>query len=284
MSLKTLPALSPAPGVSNLSVLPDENAMARWEPEIHAAHEGDGAVISIYDEIGAGMFGDGVSSKRIAVALRSIGNQAVTVNINSPGGDFFEGVAIYNLLMEHPGAVEVKVLGLAASAASIIAMAGDTILVSRVGFLMIHNAWVTAQGNRHDLREASDFLAPFDAAMASLYATQAGVDASVSEVWMDAETWFNGDAAVEAGLATGILSDDQITDEPIAGLSSHILAERKAERVLRSGGMSAKAAKRLVAELKTDNRDGLSDATRDAGDVDLQPSLAALLETMQPRK
>ncbi|MFT2622165.1 head maturation protease, ClpP-related, partial [Escherichia coli] len=72
---------------------------------------------------------------------------------NSPGGDMFEGLAIYNLLREHEGEVNVKVLGLAASAGSVIAMAGDTVQIARAGFLMIHNAWVVAMGNRNDLRE-----------------------------------------------------------------------------------------------------------------------------------
>ncbi|TKA83994.1 Clp protease ClpP, partial [Sulfitobacter sp. 15WGC] len=80
-------------------------------------------------EIGGGDYGDGVTSKRIAGALRSIGERDVRVDINSPGGDFFEGVAIYNMLREHKAKVTVNVLGLAASAASVIAMAGDEIKV-----------------------------------------------------------------------------------------------------------------------------------------------------------
>lgn len=88
---------------------------------------------TIFDVIGENGMGGGVS-------LRRIGPNAVTVQINSPGGDMFEGIAIYNLLRTHPAAVTVEVLGLAASAASIIAMAGDDIRMSPGSFLMLHTA------------------------------------------------------------------------------------------------------------------------------------------------
>ncbi|MBN0106041.1 Clp protease ClpP, partial [Pseudomonas aeruginosa] len=93
-----------------------------------------------YEPIGYDWWtGEGVTAKRIAGALRAIGGDVdVTVNINSPGGDVFEGLAIYNLLREHKGKVTVRVLGLAASAASFIAMAADEVKIARAGFLMIH--------------------------------------------------------------------------------------------------------------------------------------------------
>jgi HK97 family phage portal protein len=89
------------------------------------------STITILEPIGVDFFGNGVTAKRIAAALRAIGNQPVTVMINSPGGDFFEGLAIYNLLREHPKAVTVQVIGIAASAASVIAMAGDDIQIGK---------------------------------------------------------------------------------------------------------------------------------------------------------
>ncbi|HCF5801664.1 TPA: Clp protease ClpP, partial [Pseudomonas aeruginosa] len=104
-----------------------------------------------------------------AGALRAIGGDVdVTVNINSPGGDVFEGLAIYNLLREHKGKVSVNIIGLAASAASFIAMAGDEIRIGRAAFLMIHNAWLIAMGNRNDLREIADWLEPFDMTLADI--------------------------------------------------------------------------------------------------------------------
>ncbi|WP_034085582.1 head maturation protease, ClpP-related, partial [Pseudomonas aeruginosa] len=111
----------------------------------------------------------------IAGALRAIGGDVdVTVNINSPGGDVFEGLAIYNLLREHKGKVTVNIIGLAASAASFIAMAGDEIRIGRAAFLMIHNAWLIAMGNRNDLREIADWLEPFDMTLADIYAQRTG--------------------------------------------------------------------------------------------------------------
>lgn len=83
----------------------------------------------------------------------------------------------------------IKVLGMAASAASIIAMAGDEVQVARAGFLMIHNAWTLAAGNRHDFREFADYLEPFDAAMADVYVARTGLDAKTVATMMDGETW-----------------------------------------------------------------------------------------------
>src|SRR3546814_13007802 len=84
----------------------------------------------------------------------------------------FEGIACYNVLREHPQTVTVKVMGMAASAASIIAMAGDQIEIGAASFLMIHNCWVMAMGNRHDMAETAEWLAPFDAAMADVYRSE----------------------------------------------------------------------------------------------------------------
>ena len=115
-----------------VTALTTEGAIDRWKPEVHAAADDDNS-ISIYDVIGEDFWtGEGVTVKRIDAALRKIGNRDVVVNINSPGGDVFEGIAIYNRLREHPAKVQVKVMGLAASAASIIAMAGDEIQIGDV--------------------------------------------------------------------------------------------------------------------------------------------------------
>ncbi|EOG9562751.1 head maturation protease, ClpP-related [Salmonella enterica subsp. enterica serovar Newport] len=119
--------------------------MDRWNGGIKAAATDDNS-ISVFDVIGQDYWGEGVTAKRIAGALRAMNGADVTVNINSPGGDMFEGLAIYNLLREYQGKVTVKVLGIAASAASVIAMAGDDIQIGRGAFLMIHNCWVVAMG------------------------------------------------------------------------------------------------------------------------------------------
>jgi ATP-dependent Clp protease protease subunit len=193
-----------------VTALSTEQALDRWNPGVMAASEGD-ASISMYEVIGEDPWtGGGVTLKRIDAALRSIGNNPVTVNINSPGGDVFEGIAIYNRLREHPATVNVKVLGLAASAASIIAMAGDNIEIGASSFLMIHNAWVMAVGNRHDMQEVAAFLEPFDRALADVYVARTGADLATVQAAMDSETWFSGSQAVELGYADALLPADAV--------------------------------------------------------------------------
>lgn len=202
-------------------------AFEKWAPNIAAAVESENT-ISIYDIIGIDPWtGEGTTAKRIAGILRAIGaDEDVVVNINSPGGSLIEGVAIYNLLREHKGKVTVKVLGMAASAASVIAMAGDEILIGRAAFFMVHNAWIIALGNRHDLREAADFLEPFDLAMADVYVSRTGLDLDVVQKKMDAETWINGTAAVDEGWADDLLAADQIVEGKAArstGAAAHAI-------------------------------------------------------------
>lgn len=212
MSLRKLPEIRAERrlGAAQFDMRPD--ALERWEPEVRAAQSGDNS-ISIYDSIGENWEGTGVTSKRISAALRSIGEKDVVVNINSPGGDFFEGVAIYNLLREHRGKVTVQVMGLAASAASVIAMAGDEILMGDGSFLMIHNAWAVAIGNRHDMADAAKLLEPFDAAMASVYAARAGITTSEAARMMDDETWIGAAQAVDDGFADGLLDGTAATKD-----------------------------------------------------------------------
>ncbi|EHL1628183.1 Clp protease ClpP, partial [Salmonella enterica subsp. enterica serovar Infantis] len=198
-------------------------------------------------------WGEGVTAKRIAGALRVMNGADVTVNINSPGGDMFEGLAIYNLLREYQGKVTVKVLGIAASAASVIAMAGDDIQIGRGAFLMIHNCWVVAMGNRHDFAELSASLEPFDNAMADIYAARSGLDMVTVQKLMDAESYIGGSDAVEKGLADSLLSADAVSDgdeTPAAALRKldALLAKTSTPRSERrklikalSGGMSGAA-------------------------------------------
>jgi len=182
------------------------------------------------------------------VALRAIGERDVVVSINSPGGDFFEGIAIYNLLREHPYKITVKVVGLAASAASVIAMSGDEIQVAKTGFLMIHNAWVFAIGNRHDLREAATVLDEFDGVMADLYAESTGKKKKDIEKMMDAETWMGGQAAVDAGFASSLLPADEIVED--AGSDSTSNASlRKVESILAQQGLPRSERRELLRQI-----------------------------------
>lgn len=186
-------------------------ALEKWNPAIQAAVENTSDTITVYGVIGEDWYGEGVTLKRIDAALRAIGERDVTVYINSPGGDMFEGIAIYNRLREHSHKVTTKVLGIAASAASVIHLAGAERQVASSAFLMIHNCWTFLAGNRHYLRDVADDMEEFDAAMADLYAeTSAQPVESMAEM-MDDETFIRGKRAVDLGLATGLLSSDEIT-------------------------------------------------------------------------
>lgn len=250
MTIRNLPSIKAFDGLSGLSFEPDESALARWNPEVQAAVEGDANVISIYGVIGEDFWtGEGFTSKKLAGILRSIGKKDISVNVNSPGGDFFEGIACYNLLREHPAKVTVKVMGLAASAASVIAMAGDEVLISEIGFLMIHNAWTIAMGDRNDFAKAADTLKEFDSAMAGLYASRAGADAKTVAKWMDDETWFGGQKAIDEGLATGLLSAEEVDEKPSAQTKS-LAAVRRVDALLAKQGLPRSERRSLLGEVK----------------------------------
>lgn len=249
MTLKAIPEIKAGRLPETFAFEADADALGRWDAGIQAAQTPENTV-SILDVIGEDMFGEGITSRRVAAALRRIGDQEVFVDINSPGGDFFEGVAIYNMLRQHSQKVTVRVLGLAASAASIIAMAGDEIQIGKAGFLMVHNAWVVAIGNRHDMAEASKVLEPFDDAMAALYAAQSGATKAQAAEWMDNETWFNGEQAVSAGLASGLLPGDAVTNAG-AKANSRKDATKKVDVLLAKAGLPRDERRSLIGEVKS---------------------------------
>lgn len=249
MSKRNLPAAHVA-ARSGVSSDISPRALQRWSPDVRAAAEDDQATISVLDPIGSDMWGDGVTAKRIAAALRAIGSAPVTVNVNSPGGDYFEGLAIYNLLRNHPERVTVNVLGIAASAASVIAMAGDEVRIARAGFLMIHNTWIVAAGDRHALREVSDWLEPFDTAAVEIYAARSGIAAADLGQMLDRETWIGGQSAIDQGFADALLPADMLgTSDGSAAASMR--AERKFDLLAARAGLTNSAARELLADLKT---------------------------------
>jgi ATP-dependent Clp protease protease subunit len=264
-----------------ITALSTEGALDRWNPGVKALAS-DEPTISIYSVIGEDPWGgEGTTVKRIDAALRSIGKNDVTVNINSPGGDVFEGIAIYNRLREHQGRVNVKVLGLAASAASIIAMAGDTIEIGASSFLMIHNAWVMAVGNRHDMREVADFLEPFDRALADVYVSRTGQELEAVQAAMDSETWLNGSAAVELGYADTLLAADEIAnDEEVPAEDEAVKALRRAEMAL-CHDMPRSAARDLLNKIKGKPDAAPEPAMPDAGETELTGALASLLASFK---
>ena len=269
---------SPRSGVS-FDLRPQ--ALERWNAGIQAAAE-DENTISVLDPIGYDYWtGEGVTAKRITGILKGMNGKDVVVNINSPGGDIFEGLAIYNVLREYKGNVTVKVLGMAASAASIIAMAGDSIEVARSGFLMIHNCWAGAVGNRHDLRTFADTLEPFDTAMAEIYAERTGLDVAAMQKMMDDESWINGSAAVEQGFADSLLSSDSVKETAKAGAGSQIAA-RRLDVILAKQGMPRTERRALIQEIKSGTPSATGAGMRDAADnqADLATPIAEFFADM----
>lgn len=162
----------------------------------------DDAEIMIYDTIGQDFWGDGVTAKGFDKELKALGGpKKITVRINSGGGDVFDGVAIYNTLARHSARKVVHVDGLAASAASVIAMAGDEIRMGHGTFLMIHNAWSFAIGNAAEMRRAADLLDSVSGQLASIYVQRTGKPVAKVKAMMDAETWMDADTAIAEGFA-----------------------------------------------------------------------------------
>lgn len=217
MTVRKIPSAPSEKLVARVGKMPMK-AMERWDSQLKAAKMDDSRTIHIYGGIGEIWDivddGDGwdyamvgTTSQQIQTFLQKLGPGPLTLNINSPGGDMFEGLAIYNLLREHNGEVTVNVIGTAASAASVIAMAGDTINIAKAGFIFIHNTWLTYSGNRNDFIAMAESLLPFDKAMAGIYSDRSGIAEADVLALMDADTWIPGAEAVEKGFADAVIAD-----------------------------------------------------------------------------
>lgn len=254
------------------------SALARHNPEIQAASEDakDGAVsINVYSTIGEYGDGNGMTPKIVSAILKKAEGRDVTVNINSPGGDFFDGVAIYNLLREYKGNVKVRVLGLAASAASVVALAGDSVEIAKAGFFMIHNAWTFAIGNRNDMTEAAAMLAKFDGVMSKIYSDYTGIDEKDIQQMMDSETWIAGEDAVSQNFAHALLGEEAVKSVPQDKTAS---AMREIDVALAKAGVPRAKRRDLLKEL-SGTPSAADDATPSAGE--LKAALMGLLFTTQ---
>ena len=129
--------------------------------------------------------------------------------LNSPGGDCFAAAQIYNMLMDYPGSVTVKIDGLAASAASVIAMAGSTVEISPVGMMMIHNPMTISIGDVQEMERAIALLAEIKESIINAYEIKTGMSRAKISRLMDAETWMNAKKAVELGFADSVLYENR---------------------------------------------------------------------------
>ena len=154
---------------------------------------------------------DEVSPKQFQKDLAALGQiDTLDVYINSPGGDVFAGITIYNILKRHEADITVHIDGLAASAASIVAMAGDKIVMPKAATMMIHNAWSGGWGNKGKIRKLADELERIDGQLAGIYSARTKKDAKDVAAWMDSERWMSGDEAFADGFCDEVEENKQI--------------------------------------------------------------------------
>ena len=168
---------------------------------------GDVGELFLYGEISdVSWFGDEVTPAQFQKDLAALGDiSALNVYINSPGGDIFAGFSIYNIWQRHKAEKTVHVDGLAASAASVVAMAGDVIKMPENATMMIHNAWTYTSGGAEELRRTADELERLNGQIADIYAARTGKDKDEIAAMMSAETWMSGKEAKEAGFADELI-------------------------------------------------------------------------------
>lgn len=167
------------------------------------ASEDAPATLSIFDEIGFW----GVQAKDFISDLAAVKSKSLNVEINSPGGDVFAGLAIYNALKSSGKEIVVKVMGVAASAASLIAMAGDRIVMPKNTFMMVHNPWSFAVGNADELRDTADTLDKIGASLRATYSARTGLSEDEVAPLLAKDTWLTADEALEKGFATEVIDD-----------------------------------------------------------------------------
>ncbi len=264
----------------NVQFEPPACALERHNPTLAAKKSEGDNVINIYSTIGEYGDGNGMTPKVMTDLLKQAAGKPVTLNINSPGGDFFEGVAIHTLLKEYDGTVNVNVVGLAASAASIVAMAGDEVKIAPAGFFMVHNAWTIALGNKEVMGQVVSMLEAFDKSMAELYAEATGLELSKVMAMMKDETWIASADAVEMGFAHSKLDDEDISvDGKIA--ASYNPALKKVDVALAKAGMPRSKRRELIKELTADDtQNAVEPATPRAGAAYLS-ALETLSKTVQ---
>ncbi|MGY6410268.1 MAG: head maturation protease, ClpP-related [Alkalilacustris sp.] len=221
---------------------------------------GTGAEVAIYDEIGA----HGVSAKGFLAELGALPDAApIDLRLNSPGGSVFDAVAIHNALKRHEGTVTVWIDGIAASAASYVAMAGDEIVMPENAFLMIHDPAGLVMGTAADMRAMAEALDTVKGSLVAGYAGRSGRDPEEIAALMAAETWFDAKDALDAGLATRIA-------EPVRMAARFDIARfRNAPPEL------VEAVEAIVDPAETvPDGDGSEDPAADADDADDGPVAA----------
>lgn len=205
--MQTLPCMTQAQAPNSAGSkwysIRQRTAVAAAAQGVQAAAE-----IYIYGDIGESWYGDTVTAAQFVKDISELNAQAITVRINSYGGSVTDGIAIHNAIKRHPAAVTVCVDGLAASIASLIAMAGDTVEMAENAMLMIHAPWTYAGGNSADLRATADMLDSWAAAMSTSYASKSGqtAEAMLALLTDGADHWYTAAEALKNGFINTVIS------------------------------------------------------------------------------
>lgn len=251
-----------------------------------SAKSEDVTEVRIYDEIG--FFG--VDAATFAQDLQAIKSKTIKLRINSPGGNVFDGVAIYNTIKAHPATVETHIDGLAASIASIIALAGDKIVMAQNAFYMIHQPWLLSIGTSTDLRKDADVLDKIEDMLIDTYATKSTKSRAEIKQMMANETWLSAKESLDAGFIDEIEGDGVEAGFDLSvfrNAPNHLLVQNddlptatEFERFLRNAGFSQKESKAIIADgySAVSQRD-VANTQRDVEAVN--ESIKALIETMR---
>lgn len=191
----------------------------------------DSATLYIYGDITSiKRFENDVCVYDLAKEIGDLNGKALTVRINSYGGEVAEGLAIYNLLKSYPGEVTTICDGFACSAASVVFMAGAKRIMPRSSLLMIHNAWTWASGDADDLRKAADDLEKITQPSVEIYTSVSNLDADEIKAMMDAETWIDADEALDYGFATEINEEAEMQSLKDGILAKTVFKNKQLEK------------------------------------------------------
>lgn len=202
-----------------------------------AKTKGKRGEIYIYESIGEGWFG-GITAKAFADTMKELGKvDALDIYINSPGGNVFDGIAIYNQIKRFDGEKIVCIDGIAASIASVIAMAGDEIRIADNGMMMIHDPWGLAIGTADEMRKTADSLDKVAGTILDTYVARTKGNRDEIADWMNVETWMNAAEAVERGFA-----DTKTEEKKLEASAFPLLAKFKnTPETLKRSGLTARA-------------------------------------------
>ncbi len=257
--------------------------------------------ILLYDEIGF----CGITADDFRRELVGIDAATIHLRISSPGGSVFDGMAIYNALREHPARVITHIDGLAASMASVVAMAGDEVRMAESSFLMVHEPWTITIGNAEQLRKDAALLDKIGDVAASVYAAKSGASLDDVQAWMAEETWFNGGEAAAAGLVDAV--ENVIEEEDAAARVAALFdlsifantpdalrvagsetpqepSRRDLEHALRNAGYGRDTARDIAAQVRASQRNAAPPVAPDSHDVGAAVALIQLINRRRLNK